>query len=577
VLLRVPVDNRIAPRLSRDTLSLMTRTPLLRPTLLPGLARVWRDPHTLQLGLDPARAVLIEMPDPGAARILDLLDGTRPERLVLAHAIADGLSPDDAITLIDLLHATGFVLPAPSLLPSSLPDAARHRLSSEAAALALRQCSGVPSPRPSSARTAGLAEAAGVERPFLPTAPKSHRKPSAAEDQAGPETTTGTARAATASARTAPSGTAETQAAGTAETEAAGTAKMAADPGTAPGAGTRATATERAEATATERPEAPTAERAGGPSAGRAGPATAERAGTAAAGPAGTAATEQATKSGAGTTAAGAKAGPAATATETASATASPAQILRRRLGARVVISGRGRLAAPVAVTLAEAGVGHVDPDVPGAVTAAELPGSPLRAADVGRPRAEAIAESVLAAAPETETHSVRRGGASLIVQLGFEQPVALLAASHVARRQAHLAVTIRDGSVLIGPLVRPTGKPCLNCVELHRRDRDAGWPTPGVTPGNAVEPCTVATLLAATAFAAGEVLEFLDGGTPQTLGAAVEISGPGRFRRRTWPPHPGCACAGRPRRSAQTVKHMARLGADQADPGGSMPHRRSQ
>jgi bacteriocin biosynthesis cyclodehydratase domain-containing protein len=250
---------------------------------------------------------------------------------------------------------------------------------------------------------------------------------------------------------------------------------------------------------------------------------------------------------------------------------------LRRRLGARVVISGRGRLAAPVAVTLAEAGVGHVDPDVPGAVTAAELPGSPLRAADVGRPRAEAIAESVLAAAPETETHSVRRGGASLIVQLGFEQPVALLAASHVARRQAHLAVTIRDGSVLIGPLVRPTGKPCLNCVELHRRDRDAGWPTPGVTPGNAVEPCTVATLLAATAFAAGEVLEFLDGGTPQTLGAAVEISGPGRFRRRTWPPHPGCTCAGRPRRSAQTVKHMARLGADQADPGGSMPHRRSQ
>jgi bacteriocin biosynthesis cyclodehydratase domain-containing protein len=183
----------------------------------------------------------------------------------------------------------------------------------------------------------------------------------------------------------------------------------------------------------------------------------------------------------------------------------------------------------------------------------------------------------VVAAAPETETHSVRRGGASLIVQLGFEQPVALLAASHVARRQAHLAVTIRDGSVLVGPLVRPTGKPCLNCVELHRRDRDAGWPTPGVTPGNAVEPCTVATLLAATAFAAGEVLEFLDGGTPQTFGAAVEISGPGRFRRRTWPPHPGCTCAGRPCRSAPTAKHMARLGADRADPGGRMPHGRSQ
>jgi hypothetical protein len=558
VPLRVPVDNRITPRLSRDTLSLMTRTPLLRPTLLPGLARVWRDPHTLQLGLDPARAVLIEMPDPGAARILDLLDGTRPERLVLAHAIADGLSPDDAITLIDLLHATGFVLSASSLLPSSLPDAARHRLSSEAAALALRQCSGVPSPGspspgppnpgPPSPGPPGPGEATGAERPFLPRVSKSHSKPSAGVDQVVPEPAAGPATTAAAAARTAATGSAE----------------PATGPATTATAGMRTAA---GTATADMRTAA--------------GTATADM--RTAAGRSAETAADPGTAPGAGTTAAGAQAGSATTATTgavaaaTASATASPAQILRRRLGARVVISGRGRLAAPVAVTLAEAGVGHVDPDVPGAVTAAELPGSPLRAADVGRPRAEAIAASVLAAAPETETHSVRRGGASLIVQLGFEQPVALLAASHVARRQAHLAVTIRDGSVLIGPLVRPTGKPCLNCVELHRRDRDAGWPTPGVTPGNAVEPCTVATLLAATAFAAGEVLEFLDGGTPQTFGAAVEISGPGRFRRRTWPPHAGCTCAGRPRRSAQTAKHMARLGADRADPGGRMPHRRSQ
>ena len=52
-----------------------------------------------------------------------------------------------------------------------------------------------------------------------------------------------------------------------------------------------------------------------------------------------------------------------------------------------------------------------------------------------------------------------------------------------------------------------------------------------------------MATLLAATAFATAEVLTFLDGGTPETLGATVEISAPGRFRRRTWHPHPGCRC----------------------------------
>jgi hypothetical protein len=476
----------------------MTRTPLQRPTLLPGLARIWRDPHTLQLGLDPARAVLIELPDPGAARILDLLDGTRPERVVLAHATADGLSADDAVSLIDALHATGFVLAAPSLLPSALPDAARRRLSSEAAALALRQAPGIRGLHPPG-RSRGPTEVSAADGPSEPRS--RHREAGAPPAEAPPAQTSG--------AQTPPAQTPPTRMSGAQTPPAL---------------------------------KSPTQQQSGAQtSAARMSPA--QMSGAQMSG---------AQMSGAHMT----------------PAHMTPAQILRRRMGARVTISGRGRLAAPVAVALAEAGVGHLDPDVPGAVTTAELPGGPLRAADVGRSRSEAIAQAVLAVAPETDTHSVRRGGASLVVQLGFEQPVALLAASHVGRRQAHLAVMIRDGSVMIGPLVRSTGRPCLNCVELHRRDRDAGWPTPGVTPGNAVEPCAVTTLLAAAAFAAGEVLEFLDGGTPQTLGAAVEISGPGRFRRRTWPPHPGCTCAGRPRRSAE-VKHMARHGPDRADPGG--------
>jgi hypothetical protein len=176
-----------------------------------------------------------------------------------------------------------------------------------------------------------------------------------------------------------------------------------------------------------------------------------------------------------------------------------------------------------------------------------ELAGSPLHADDVGRPRAEAVEAAVRRATPETETHTVRRGAASLVVQLEYEQPVALLAAGHAARRQPHLAVTIREGSVVIGPLVPPAGVPCLNCVDLHRQDRDAGWPTAGIALDHAAaEPCTVAVLLAATAYVVGEVLEFVDGGAPQTLGAGIEITAPGRFRRRTWPPHPNCACARR-------------------------------
>jgi hypothetical protein len=347
----------------------MIRSGLLRPTLLPGLPRVWRGPHTLQLGLDPARAVLIDLPDPRAARILDLLDGARPERVVLAEAAEDGVSPDDARELLDALHAAGLVLSAPSLFPASLPDAARRRLGGEVAALALHR------------RRDGL----------------------------------------------------------------------------------------------------------------------------------------------------------------------SPAQTLRKRAVARVVIAGRGRLAASIAVALAEGGVGHVHPDLPGAVGPAELAGGPLTAADIGRPRAAAVADAIRRAAPETETRTVRRGSATLVVQLGYDQPVSLLAAGHARRRQAHLAVAIREGAAVIGPLVPAAGAPCLNCIDLHRHDRDADWPELSTRlDGAAPEPCGVATLLAATGYATAEALAFLDGGTPGTLGAAVEITAPGRFRRRTWPPHPRCLCTRR-------------------------------
>ncbi|WP_412744759.1 ThiF family adenylyltransferase [Krasilnikovia sp. MM14-A1004] len=351
----------------------MTRTPLLRPTLLPGVPRIWRGSHTLQLGLDPGRAILLELPDPRTAALLDLLDGTRPERVVLARAAALGVPPDDARTLLDALHTAGYVLAGRNLLPSALPADTRDRLTGEAAALALRRTG--PPPR--------------VPAP----------------------------------------------------------------------------------------------------------------------------------------------------------STSTPARTLRRRAAAQVVVAGRGRLGAPIAVALAAAGVGHVDPDLPGHVSRADLPGGPLTSDDVGTPRRAAVAAAVRRAAPEARTGPVRRGQATLVVQLGHDQPAALLAAAHAARRQAHLAVTVQDGVAVVGPLVPPAGGPCLNCLDLHRRERDTGWP--GAAPGpGAAEPCAVTTLLAATAYAAAEALTYLDGGIAETLGGAVEIGAPGRIRRRTWPPHPDCGCS---------------------------------
>ncbi|MFC6563299.1 thiamine biosynthesis protein ThiF [Actinoplanes utahensis] len=349
----------------------MNRTPLPRPTLIPGLPRFWRNPGELQIGLDPAHAVLLQLPDPRAAGVLDLLDGGSPERLILLRAAELGIPAGDAHTLIELLRAAGLVLPAGSLLPAALPAAARHRLTCEAAALAL----------------------SSAGRPGQPRDP-------------------------------------------------------------------------------------------------------------------------------------------------------SPARVLRQRLAARVVVSGRGRLGATIAVALAQAGVGHVHPDLSGVVGPAELTGSPLVPADVGTPRRSAVEAAILRVAPGTAVHPVRRTPASLVIQLAHDEPAALVAAGHASRRQPHLAVAVRDGVAVIGPLVPATGAPCLNCLDLHRRERDEGWSGgPAPTAMDSPEPSTVAVLLAATAYAAGEALTFLDGAAPETLGAAVEISAPGRFRRRTWPPHPRCGC----------------------------------
>src|SRR5690242_428779 len=90
-----------------------------RLALLPGLRRLWRDGHSLQLGTDSQRAMVLEFADPRLARALDLLDGTRTHRMILR-------------------DAAGLAVGADTLLPAGVPEPARHRLATEGAALALR-------------------------------------------------------------------------------------------------------------------------------------------------------------------------------------------------------------------------------------------------------------------------------------------------------------------------------------------------------------------------------------------------------------------------------------------------------
>jgi hypothetical protein len=224
---------------------------------------------------------------------------------------------------------------------------------------------------------------------------------------------------------------------------------------------------------------------------------------------------------------------------------------MRRRQRARITVTGSSRLAVPIASILAASGVGHVDADQRGITKAADAIPAGLTPDDAHRPRGVAAADALRRAAPDLEMARSTRTRSTFAVLVGFDAPANLTALSYGSRRLAHLAVSVRDGTVVVGPLVRPGRSPCLNCLDLYRTDLDPDWQAIAAqlhTGTDLAESVTVATALAGAAFAAFEVLTYVDGGLPTTLGATVEIIEPGRSLRRQWSQHPSCWCRRRVR-----------------------------
>lgn len=75
----------------------------MRPLLKPALRRLWRDPGTLQLGIDPEYAVVLAGVDLADANLIDLLDGTRDIDELSAEAERRGHPPHRIRELISAL------------------------------------------------------------------------------------------------------------------------------------------------------------------------------------------------------------------------------------------------------------------------------------------------------------------------------------------------------------------------------------------------------------------------------------------------------------------------------------------
>lgn len=239
----------------------------------------------------------------------------------------------------------------------------------------------------------------------------------------------------------------------------------------------------------------------------------------------------------------------------------SPAELLRRRRNAKILISGYGKLAVAVGTLLAASGVGRLELAIGGTVTPADLSAGGLRPDDLGRPRAIAGADAVRRAAPYTEIRSLRGSTPDLAILVGTPHPDPTTALRYARRRCPHLPVWLRDGVVVLGPLVRPGLTACLDCMNLHRRDRDPSWPVLAAqlatAPGRD-EPAEAALVAFGAGLVAMQALCHIDGGAPDTLGGTLELSTPGRVRRRNWTPHPQCGCVRSSARPEPGARHRS-------------------
>jgi hypothetical protein len=84
----------------------------MRPVVHPALTRAWRDTCTVQIGLDPARAVVVAGLGPPEIAVLRSMDGVHDVAALRAAAERAGGSASVADRLVEILHDAGVLLDA---------------------------------------------------------------------------------------------------------------------------------------------------------------------------------------------------------------------------------------------------------------------------------------------------------------------------------------------------------------------------------------------------------------------------------------------------------------------------------
>jgi hypothetical protein len=196
-----------------------------------------------------------------------------------------------------------------------------------------------------------------------------------------------------------------------------------------------------------------------------------------------------------------------------------------------VVVSGEGDLPCALADLLRVGGIGRVSVG-PNAVNMLDLE---LRSHRAGRARERFGPTSTL---PDLV----------VLAAMGAICPDA--GEPWLRRGIPHLPLVVQGHRVQVGPLVTGGDGPCLSCLDLHRRDRDAAWPallSQLASRGPLLPDAPVSlesTLTALTAGAAAMIVHTCLDGQPIPDGLSLELSLPWpSIQNRRWFSHPLCSC----------------------------------